>query len=249
MSVDNFAIIMPWGRVGSNLVVSVLGQNCRVSIANEPTTGIRSRNRDLRSSFAVDRDQLAYLRGFPDQKAIGPASRKLPLRGVKLSHRSFVSPMSAYAVLREKGFRIVAMDRDNHLKTAISQIRAEQRAKAGDQPGAWSVPRDAAAPGASTIPPDLALRRARAFAGASAQMHDYLAHFFGDDLLKIRYEDLNVDPKPVIFSIARYLGLDLDKGFDLPHQKATDDDLSRSVSNWDEVRAVFADSEFAAYLD
>lgn len=241
-----FAIVMPWGRVGSNLVLDVLVEHTNVGVANEPTTALRTpyeRGDDKTELFHADQVQLEYLAAFPDVAGFPmrlPAGRDL--RGVKLSHRSLVSPMSAYALLAEKGFRIIVMDRANHIKSAISQMRADQRA-------VWSVRRGEEVPGPMRIGPIIALSRARYFASASSQLKDYLGHFFPEGWKTVQYETLNADPEGTIRDIAAYIGVTLPRRFTLPHQKATTDDLSQSVSNWDEVRAVFADSEFAPLLD
>lgn len=249
MTVPPFAILMPWGRVGSNLVVSVLGEQAGIGIANEPTTALASRHRDQPDGrFLADRDQIAYLRAFPDIAGFGTKVPPGPLLGMKLSHRSLISPYTAHAVLAERGFRIVAMYRDNHIKTAISQIRAEMRAQAGSK-DAWSVSRRSRPPGPMRVRVALALARARTCADNARLMRDYLAHFHPEGRIDIRYEDLNAEPHDTIRRIAAHVGVTLPSGFVLPHRKATEDDLSRSVTNWDEVRAAFADSEFAGLLD
>ncbi len=249
MTVPLFAIWMPWGRVGSNLVVTVLNEYAGIGIANEPTTVLASRRRkEPGAQFLTDLDQLAYLRDFPDVGRFGLPVLRGPLCGVKLSHQSLISPMAAHGVLAERGFRIVAMYRDNHIKTAISQIRAEKRAQAGSR-DAWSVSRRSRPPGPMQVRPTLALTRARACAQSARRLRDYLGHFHPEGGLAIRYEELNAAPHDTIRRIADHLGLRLPQKFVLPHQKATDDDLSRSVTNWPEVRAAFADSEFAALLD
>lgn len=248
-TVPLFAICMPWGRVGSNLVVSVLNDHAGIGIANEPTTVLASRRRkEPGRQFLTDLDQLAYLQDFPDIGRFGLPVLGGPLRGIKLAHQSLVSPMAAHAVLAERGFRIIAMYRDNHIKTAISQIAAERRAQAGSR-DAWSVSRRSRPPAPVEVRPTLALARARACAQSARRMRDYLGHFHPEGGLSVRYEDLNAAPHDTIRRIAEHLGLRLPQKFVLPHRKATDDDLSRSVTNWSEVRAAFADSEFAGLLD
>lgn len=243
-----FAIIMPWGRVGSNLVVSVLADHGRIGIANEPTTALESRHRgDPGAQFLTDRDQLAYLRAFPEVAEFGLTMPAGSLRGLKLSHNALVSPMAAHGVLAERGFRIVAMYRDNHVKTAISQIRAETRARAGSR-DAWSVSHKSARPGPVPVRPAMALARARTCAKAARSMRAYLAHFHPGGYLDIEYEALNANPHDIIRRIADHIGARLPGHFALPHRKATDDDLSQSVTNWEEVRAAFAESEFAPLL-
>lgn len=237
-----FAIMMPWGRVGSNLITATLSEACGIGIASEPTTSMRSRAKGRPEDlFHVDKEQIDYLREFPPRRT-GILPGRAPYRGVKLSHQSLISPMLAYAVLRERGFRVVAMDRSNHIKSAISQIRAMQH-------GAWSVRAGRPRPAATRIQAARAVSTARTFARASRQMQDYLAHFFPDDRMDLLYEDLNADPHAAIAQVAAFLDLRLPGRFELAHRKATGDDLSQVVLNWDEVRAAFADSEFAPLLD
>lgn len=230
-----FAILMPWGRVGSNLVVGVLCKNNKVSIANEPTTALRSRAaNEPNKEFSIDSAQIDYLRTFPTGVYGKFPARKNSKFGVKLAHRSFVSPMMAYATLREQGYRLVTMDRRNHVKSAVSLIRANQR-RATAQKSAFAVAVDERKPGPTIIPPANLIRLAKVFQEKSALMQHYANHEYGAEKLEIYYEDMLQDPKTTIRQIADYLDISLPADFELPYKKTTNDSLCEDILNYDEV--------------
>lgn len=236
---ERFAIMMPWGRVGSNLVVSVLSEQARVKIINEPTTALRSRAENtVFRNFEIDQAQTDYLRNY--SLLAGKA-------GLKLSHRSFLSPMMAYHILKMREFRLVAMDRKNHLKSAISQIRADQL-RSRKSSHAFAVPASSDRPAPTRIPIPLLMARMESFREQSALMERYIAHFFGDDRLAVTYEDLARDPVSIIKQIADYLDIALPETFDLPFAKATSENLADDVINYDEITTALADTAFAGFL-
>lgn len=251
MSEPYFAIIMPWGRVGSNLVTSTLTSECGVVVANEPTTVIRSQARESGPDgfFKVDIQQTDYLSGFPDVAEFPIRGFRQGAKGMKISHQSLISPMMAYSIIKSRNFKVVSMIRQNHIKAAISQIRAEQRASKKIGTGAWSVPAASKMPKATHIDPQQAITRAARFAANTAQMLDYIDHFFSDRALRVTYEDLNQDPHVEVNKIISFLGYELPENYKLPHRKATSDDLSQSVLNWPEVREAFSRTKFSYLLD
>tara|TARA_R110002072_G_scaffold139230_1_gene282647 strand:- start:3595 stop:4329 length:735 start_codon:yes stop_codon:yes gene_type:complete len=236
---ERFAIMMPWGRVGSNLVVSVLSEQARVKIMNEPTTALRSRAENtLTRNFDIDQAQTDYLRNY------SPLAGKA---GLKLSHRSFISPMMAYHILRTREFRIVAMNRKNHLKSAISQIRADQL-RSRKSGSAFAVLASGDRPAPTRIPVSMLMARMESFREQSALMEQYLAQFFGDDQLTVTYEDLARDPVSSIRQISDYLDISLPEKFTLPFAKATSENLADDVVNYDEITAALAGTAFAGFL-
>lgn len=252
---SNFVIMMPWGRVGSNLVVGVLTGQPGVAVANEPTTVLRSRFANLpNGNFQTDVAQTALLRHWPN---IPDTSHLLaPFRppvnkqrfGLKLSHRSFVSPMMAYTTLRERNFRIVRMDRRNHVKSAISQFRAEQRRQISPA-SAFALRKGDQPPAASIIPLRPLIARIASFEAMSAEMEQYIHSFFGhEDILEIFYEDLMDDPKGQIRRIAHFIDIALPGDFDLPFEKFTSDDLKAVVRNYDEVAQGIYDAGYGRFL-
>ncbi|UWQ21517.1 sulfotransferase [Jannaschia sp. W003] len=245
-----FAILMPWGRVGSNLVVGVFNEAAGVPLLNEPTTRIRGTAAAV-GPFAADREQLDFLAAFPAPADFVNGDPAVGVAGVKLTHTSFLSPMGAYEALAAGGYRIAAMDRRDHLRAAVSQLRAEQRrADKGGRRGAWAVKAGERKPGPTALDPALLLHRAGAFEIRSRAMHDYLAALIpAERVIHVEYADLSADPEGTIRGIADHVGVALPDRFALPHRKATSDDLREDVLNYDEVRAAAAGTPFERFLD
>lgn len=246
-----FAVVMPWGRVGSNLVISTLMRQCGINIANEPTTVIRSmfRSEGPEGFCSADIMQTDYANSFPDiEKFPFGGKCKKPI-GMKISHQSLVSPMMFYSILKERNFKIVSMVRNNHIKAAISQLRAEERARSNIGSSAWSIPSKSAMPEPSRIDPRQVLARADRFMQNTVQMQGYLDYLFPDRKIEVEYEDINGNPKAALLNIANYLGYELPEVYSLPHRKATSNNLSDSVVNWREVETFLSKTKFRYLLD
>lgn len=223
-----FAILMPWGRVGSNLVAATLRAEAGVLIDNEPTTRIRTFGQRDGIPEAVQAEQQS-----DELERFLRLSVRYRFAGLKLSHRSLLQPASYLGRLREAGAKPILMVRANHLKTAISQLRAEARARGG---GPWQSPWAIAAaedkPGPAPVDCDKAIRLARLFAKLEAQARASVDATFGNAVLEVEYADLAARPDEVLAKIRAWIGMPpADPAATMPHRKATSDDLREDVTN------------------
>jgi hypothetical protein len=249
-----FAVLMPWGRVGSNLVAATLAASPDIVIDNEPATRIRTLGaRDGLSRAAMNAAQFAHLAEF-HQTHRGAARTA----GIKLSHRSLIAPRDYAQRLADLGFVPVIMLRDNFLKCAISQMRATARAEPDPQTGRhwqspWAVARSEPKPGPVHIDPAEALRLVRVFEKHhNALIETAEAVFgpvFGPDVLRIEYRDLAADPEGTIGNLFIRFGLTPPEVIALPYQKATSDALREDITNYAEFAQAVEEAGLAHFLE
>ncbi len=228
-------MLMPWGRVGSNLCADVLLQSGRVRMENEPLTVIKTQNhgRPVKELSALQMNWLA-------ENVVPPKDdRKLI---VKLSALSVAAPDEFIAFLRERPPTLVMMDRRDILATAVSALRAEAFARkllAETGQASWALKKGMTADVTPTVEAhDLRrfinniLRARRVCEAVAAAMPPALSIF---------YEDLNADPAGVIAGLVGTLGLE-PFPYEMRHLKFTAMPLRKSVANpevLDEVADAF----------
>lgn len=240
-----FVILMPWGRVGSNLVTASLETFSEVKIDNEPTTRLKTfaRHTGLPSA-AIAEQQFEHLSAF--HKAYREAGGAA---GLKLSYRSLIEPHDYTQRLVTLGFRPIVMLRDNFLHCAVSQMRAVVRAEATEKGqtlwrSPWAVAMDEPKPGPTRIDPGEAIRLTREFEKHHWALLQTVGACFGQNAMKIEYSELAYDPRTTIRKILLSIGLFAPSGVCVPQKKATSDKLSDDITNY----AEFADAVHAAGL-
>lgn len=233
MKVIRFMLLMPWGRVGSNLLFAILRQSARMKLANEAL-----------NSLPTAPEQEAWFREFyeadartPSQSFIGSKQNMLALRDAAAIVR----------MLREARVRVVRLRRRNLVKSAVSQIRAEQYAakmakETGERP--WAVKKGAPLLGPSTIDPDILLKRIKIMETCDRRLMDA---FDADEVLDIEYEDINAALDVVVARLREYLEVP-QAPFRVPFEKATPDMLEKAIVNFEDVRAKLAQTPYAVQL-
>ncbi|MCA0918755.1 hypothetical protein [Pseudooceanicola nanhaiensis] len=243
-----FVLLMPWGRVGSNLVTSALAQRAEVRIQNEPTTRIRTYgHRRGRSRDHMRDQQFLHLRGV-----VARAQRTSLVLGLKLSYRSLLAPEAYLGELSAARFRVVLMVRENALKCAVSQMRALARAQAAqdDAPwqSPWSIGLTEPKPGPSEIDPEEAIRLTHVFAKMHDQMVASAQAAFGDAALVVEYRALAAEPEATMARIFAHVGLVPPERIDLLHRKATSDDLREEIPGYEGFAARVTEAGLGRFL-
>ena len=218
-----FLLLMPWGRVGSNLVFEILRQSAPMKLANESLNGVRSWDAQARwfAQF-YETATPATAHAF-----IGSKQNMLAVRDD-----------AAFAQLcRAAGLRIVRLRRASILKTAVSQMRAEEHAKTTKS---WAVKRGGPTLGACAIDPALLLKRLRIMEACDARLS---ALFAPEETLDIAYEELAAALAPTIARVRAHLGVP-QTPYKVPFDKATPDRLADAIVNLEEVRAALQGTRY-----
>lgn len=243
-----FALMMPWGRVGSNLLTSTINANSAVKVLNEPTTGIRTRGQAAGLSFdQIRQEQLQHLESFVEDQ--GPDGHA---RGVKLSYRSLVDRTAYLQRLAALDFRMVVMVRDNFLKCAISQRRALARVaeagKDGKWSSAWLIKSTEPVPPAISIGVEETVRVTSQFETIHYEMLGRIGAVFGSNYHLVRYEDLLEDQEATIRKVFDYLGLQQPEKIEIKQRKATSDKPSDDILNYDELSTAMIEAGMGRYV-
>ena len=131
--------------------------------------------------------------------------------------------------------RIVRLRRDNLVKAAVSQMRAEQYAeKTAEQAGVrrWAVRREHEPLGPTRLHPEVLVKRISLMESLQVRL---IAAFAAEEVLDIEYEEINASLEQVVDRARRYLDLP-HVPFRVPFRKATPDVLSEAITNFDEIR-------------
>lgn len=231
--VTRFMVVMPWGRVGSNLLMSLINQ------AKES----KKLNSEIFNQLKTPEEQLAWLAEF---YAFGrePA---VQLTGSKQSVLSIRNLPAVETVLRANDVKIIRMRRDDCLKAAVSQIRAEQYARETLEKNGkarWAVRKGEEPLGPSHVPPDILSRRIGIM---KTQQDVMMAGFAGLDTLDIEYEEINFDLEATYRRLSDFLGF-CARSYAVPFVKATPGDLRSAVNNYEEICENLRGGPYAMYL-
>ncbi len=219
-------VLMPWGRVGSNLMMSYLNSVLNSDVRNEPFNRIK-----------IKEDQLAWLRDYYLQGKYGPD------RLAKLSMRSLDKIRPIERFLNKRDVKVIRMFRRNHLKTVVSQIRAEQYATlTKDETGVakWGVRQSDKPLPATKIDVKLLAHRIKIIEQDQIDLKalELKQH------IDIYYEDMANDMLSVFKNVSEFLGIDYNSNFKPPFKKATPNNLSSAILNLDEVKAWLVDNDY-----
>lgn len=234
---QRFMIVMPWGRVGSNLVLAAVQRRARLThgpdgffITNEPLNQIKDRDAQIEwlNQHYAPRDGVSLI-------------------GSKQAVRAMADPKAVAEGCRELAVQVVVMHRRNLVKAAVSQIRAEQYAeKTKQQTGQplWGVKPGSSGLGPSEIDPDVLLTRI----GIMARTTEALLNVFGPLAhLSVVYEDIQIDPHAVIDRVCSALSLRL-APIQLAFEKATSSVLREDVTNFEQLRDRLAGTAYHEQL-
>ncbi|MBA3810315.1 MAG: hypothetical protein H0X27_01485 [Caulobacteraceae bacterium] len=217
-----FWMMIPWGRVGSNLLLNNIKQivgDYRCELVNENFSRIRS-----------PEAQIDWMNEFYD------AETDLDLIGCKQNLRRVASPDQVGSLLANRGIRLIRLRRDNYLKVAISQLRGEiyaERSRAETGVRLWGVHVGRAPLG----PQPLDAKRFLRVVALAKDTDHRLACFTPDTpTLDIEYEQLLAGSDRVAAATCEWLGLSARRPATPKFIKATPDNLEEAVPNLPELR-------------
>ena len=224
-----FWMMIPWGRVGSNLLLNNIKQmvgSGRCTLVNE--------NFNVMPSVEA---QLAWMRDFYG------TGTDLDLIGCKQSIRSVGALDPVGSLLAELGVGLIRVRRANFLKVAISQLRAElfaQRSLVETGAAKWGVRHGREPLGPAHLDPQRFLQ----IAALAKSTDDLLARFAPDTpTLDLEYRQLQTGSVEVAEAVCAWLGLFVSRPASPAFVKATPDDLEKAVPNLDSLREALRESD------
>ena len=215
-----FLLLMPWGRVGSNLLFSILRQSARMKTDNERFNQLRTAT-----------EQVAWFREFYELEGSADLHTHIGSKQNVLAVRDF--PALA-RLLSENHIRIVRLRRENVVKSAVSQMRAEQFAELTKKKcgvASWAVRHGDEKLGATKLNLDMLLRRIELIESLQKRL---MMAFEAADVADVEYEELNTTLPVVVRRIRNFLELP-DTPVSIPYVKATPDALDEAVENFSEM--------------
>ena len=226
-----FMIMMPWGRVGSNLLFSSIEEAAhgrKPRFANENFIAIKD-----------SEQQIEWTREFYGRVD------KFDLLGTKQNISSVQNREDMGSLLADIGVWLIRMRRANLVKVAVSQLRAElyaERNLALRGVPTWGVRQGYEPLGPVILRPQRFLR-----AVARAKDADDLLSRFAPPVatFDIEYRDIQCDPGGVTARVCEWLGMTVEQEIVPTFVKATPDDLALAVPNLDELRAALRASPLA----
>lgn len=229
-----FMLLMPWGRVGSNLLLAVLRQSAPMKLDSERFNQLRT-----------EQEQRTWFEEFYEIAAARPSFRFIGSKQNVLAIRDFGAMRDLIDV---HALRLVRLRRDNIVKAAVSQMRAEQYAEqTGRETGIrqWGVKKGERTLGARELDPDILMRRIELIEKMQDRM--MTAAFGSAMVLDIEYEHINAALSETVDRLRRFLDVPA-KPFRIPFAKATPDDLRCAITNFAAVEARLAGTRFADLL-
>jgi hypothetical protein len=241
------ALVMPVGRVGSNLLMGTMLQSRHVvEGVNEPTTAIQSECReqgwDSARRAELEREWVSQF------VAIRP-SRVVPaVRIVKLSYRSMQQSAEIAGSLAKAGSVVVRLDRRNTFKTALSMIRVE--AYAAEHERRYGERSYGVRPGHEIRDLSVEVRVDRLFALMDeveavrrAMDEDFGEHY----ALRLYYEDILLDPGGVFEELCAQLSIPT-FNYELPFVRMAGHDWTAGVQNAEQVKEGLCGTRYEQFL-
>jgi LPS sulfotransferase NodH len=229
-----FIMLMPWGRVGSNLLMSILRQSAPMKLDNEHFNRLKT-----------DAEQESWLAHFYELGSDMPSSHVIGSKQNMLAIRDFEATRCR---LEEHSIRVVRLRRDNIVKTAVSQMRAEQyAAKTERETGTrqWAVSKGAEPLGATELDPNILFNRIKLIEDLQRRL---MAGFSPQEVLDLEYEEINRSIDMAAAQLCAFLNIAAKTRYRIPHRKATPDDVRISIANLSDVKEKLAETPYARML-
>lgn len=228
--VNKFVLFLV-GRVGSTYITGLLNSHPQILALSEELSDLEEKGAKV---------QLERAHNILTPPLVG----RVKVRGfnVKLAHT--VDPQSFAQLLNEKQCKIIHMQRRNRVKAVISRINGQ---RLFDKTGMWGLFDES-----NRMPPlTVNLEQFDGYLKHREKMDQQMEEYCKNlnlPLLSLYYEDLLRDEKEILNRIIDYL--------DVAHYpvkgttlKITSDDLSKEITNFEELRGRYIGTEYELMFD
>lgn len=220
-------LLMPWGRVGSNMINAAM-TGLHVRVFNETLTGIESRHAGQPRSVIADA-QITWL-----NEKLAPQA----LDGPTFLNHAAISTMDTGRIrewIRHRSPQLVTLDRADDAAVALSSARAEAWIAKGRALGDkrnWSI--SSRAEFRPRIDPEI-LHRNLGIVREGRQIMAGLVT--GHPVLRLYYEDLVADMAGAMAAILRHAGIGWGP-FSIRTSRFGSDHLAQMVANPEELAVI-----------
>jgi LPS sulfotransferase NodH len=193
----------------------------------------------------TDAEQACWLAEFYELGTELPSARLIGSKQNVLAIRDFEATRKR---LMEHSIRLVRLRRDNVVKTAISQMRAEQYAdKTERETGKrlWAVKSGSERLGPTELDPEILFRRIELIENLQSRL---MSGFASSEVLDLEYEEINRCLDETATKLCSFLNIKSKPQYRVPHSKATPDDVWTSIANLSAVESKLAPTRYANML-
>ncbi|WP_299328303.1 hypothetical protein [Parasphingopyxis sp.] len=217
------AIMMPWGRVGSNLLLSMI----RTAFPSSETRAVNEPfKRGMNAEQQIDLFKKFYRRRDAEERLII----------AKYSVRLIADKAALARQFSEHGVRLVRQRRANLVKAAVSQLRGKLYADLSEKQSGrrrWGVPAKERPLPPVALDPKRFVEVLRGMVSSDEE----LMRFAPDcPILDIEYEQISEGPEQVFSDLLDWLEVVPQRAPEIIFAKATPDDLTQAVPNLEALR-------------
>lgn len=248
----NFVILFQ-GRAGSSYLIDVLDRHPDITAAGEWLAGVLEEEAG-EGGGPWDRARAAgrrFWKGCPAQRQLGgtraffgrnrPATRAA---GFKTKVRDLRDPGRMGEVLEGAGARVIVMRRRNLVKQAVSRLNAARLHRETDR---WNLHEGEARLGSFSVAPEDFATHLRRVVYDQRVLEAY-SELLDLPTLHVEYADLLRDRHAWFESIFDFLEAE-PRALESQVLKNTDDDLSRVLTNFEELRRAYSGTRFEPMFD
>lgn len=235
-------LLMPWGRVGSNLVNSIVAQVPGVVVHNEPLTGIDTKGRQKGAS---EKETAKWQRVWLQENVVEAKDDQPTF--VNLSAVHILDPKSFANVMAPARPVYLILDRLDVAATVVSAMRTNAWVSEGAEKGekrSWTIPKDSSVDFRPSLEPR-AFEQMVELVGKGRTIIDEITQ--GHDVTRYFYEDLLNDMDGVMTDIFAKARLPYTR-YEIRSAKFGSKALSDMIANADEISAVIHQKEVMTEL-
>ena len=219
-----FIVLFP-GRTGSSWLVDALSRHPAIGIEGEILVG---------GTPAEERAHLHRLFGTRSRLA----------RGFKTKLKDVVDRDGLAEAIGRYDVKVMRMQRADALRLAISRIRARML---HDRSGFWNAKSSSASLGPEPVGVEQ-LRESVEINDAEVRAIDRFVAGLDASIFDVEYADILSSPTEVLHRVQSWLGVPV-RRLEGTVVKNTDEDLTRVVTNLDELREAFVGGPWASIFD
>jgi hypothetical protein len=228
--VNTFVLFLV-GRVGSTYLTGLLNSHPQILALSEELRHLEEKGSKV---------QLEWAHQFLGPPLVG----RVKVRGFNVKLEHIVEPQGFAKLLIEKRCKIIHMQRRNRVKAVISRINGQRLYK---KTGMWGLFDESNRMQPLTVNLEQFDEYLKHRENMDRQMEEYCNNL-PLPLLSIYYEDLLRDEKEFLSRVFHYLDVApcALKGKTL---KITNDDLSKAITNFEELRGRYVGTEYELMFD